>query len=199
MYAYAGGCLDEEDLFLLEELGDRERRWKPEVPYYTYDPFDFESITSDESYINFRFWKEDIPRVMAGLRIPDMITTYNRVNVSGTEAFCLLLRRLAYPCRLSDIAKEFFGQRPIPVLSVVVKHMLDYLHDNFASRLLTTLDQPWLSSHRLQQFAGSIHARGAALANCWAFMDGTVRHISRPSQFQEECYNSHKRVHALKY
>ena len=26
MYAYAGGCLDEEDLFLLEELGDRERR-----------------------------------------------------------------------------------------------------------------------------------------------------------------------------
>ena len=110
---------------------------------------------------------------MAGHSIPDMITTYNRVNVSGTEAFCLLLRRLAYPCRLSDIAKEFFGQRPMPVLSVVVKHMLDYLHDNFASRLLTTLDQPWLSPHRLQQFADSIHARGAALANCWAFMDST--------------------------
>ena len=51
MNAYAGGYLGEEDLFLLEELEDSARRWKPEVPYHKYDPFDCQLITSDESYI----------------------------------------------------------------------------------------------------------------------------------------------------
>ena len=147
VYAYAAGFLDEEELFLLDEL-ENPRRRKPEFPYYNYDAFNLDTYTSDESYINFRFFKDDIPRVMAGLNIPEQITTHNRVNVSGTEAFCLLLRRLAYPCRLYDVAREF-GQRPIPVLSVTINHMLDYVYDNFALRLLTTLDQPWLSPDKL--------------------------------------------------
>ena len=85
-----------------------------EVPYHTYNPFDFQSITSVESYINFRFWKKDILRVMVGLRIPNLITIYKGMTVSGTEAFCLLLRRITYPCGLSDVARKF-GLQPIPV------------------------------------------------------------------------------------
>ena len=81
-----------------------------EVPYHTYNPFDFQSITSVESYINFRFWKKDILRVKVGLRIHNVITTYKGMTVSGTEAFCLLLRQHAYQCCLSDIGREFVHQ-----------------------------------------------------------------------------------------
>ena len=37
------------------------------------------------------------------------------------------------------------------------------------------------------------------ITNCWGFIDGTVMPICRPSQFQREVFNGHKRTHALKY
>ena len=37
------------------------------------------------------------------------------------------------------------------------------------------------------------------LDNCFGFVDGTVRPISRPDERQRIVYNGHKRVHALKY
>ena len=51
----------------------------------------------------------------------------------------------------------------------------------------------------LQEFANAIHKRGAPLTNCWGFIDGTVRPMSRPGQHQRVVYNGHKRVHALKF
>ena len=60
--------------------------------------------------------------------------------------------------------------------------------------LLTSLNQP-----RLQEYANAIHSRGVALENCWGFVDGTVTPICRPGQHQRSVYNSHKRVHAIKF
>lgn len=40
---------------------------------------------------------------------------------------------------------------------------------------------------------------GAPLGNCFGFVDGTVRPISRPDENQRIVYNGHKRVHALKF
>ena len=37
------------------------------------------------------------------------------------------------------------------------------------------------------------------LQNCWGFVDGTVRPISRPDQGQRVVHNGHKRVHAIKF
>ena len=51
----------------------------------------------------------------------------------------------------------------------------------------------------LQEYADVIHAEGAALNNCFGFIDGTVRPISRPGQHQRIVYNGHKRVHSLKF
>ena len=36
------------------------------------------------------------------------------------------------------------------------------------------------------------------MSNCWGFVDGTVRPISRPGRDQRVAYNGHKRVHAIK-
>jgi len=35
--------------------------------------------------------------------------------------------------------------------------------------------------------------------DCFGFVDGTVRPISRPDERQRIVYNGHKRVHALKF
>ena len=48
-------------------------------------------------------------------------------------------------------------------------------------------------------YANAVHDRGAALGSCWGFVDGTVREMSRPNEFQRILYNRHKKVHALKF
>ena len=56
-----------------------------------------------------------------------------------------------------------------------------------------------LSPARLQTYADAVYAKGAALENCFGFVDGTVRPIARPDENQRVVYNGHKRVHALKF
>ena len=65
--------------------------------------------------------------------------------------------------------------------------------------LLENLNQPWLSPHSLETYCDVIHRKGAALDNCWGFIDGTVRPISKPGQHQRTVYNGHKKVHSLKF
>ena len=64
---------------------------------------------------------------------------------------------------------------------------------------LRSFDQPCLSPENLQNYADVIHARGAPLSNCWGFIDGTVRPVSRPGKHQHTVYNGHKRIHAIKF
>lgn len=45
----------------------------------------------------------------------------------------------------------------------------------------------------------SIKLKGAALNNCWGFVDGTVRPNYRPLQNRRIVYNGHKRVNALRF
>ena len=42
-------------------------------------------------------------------------------------------------------------------------------------------------------------ALGAPLNNCFRFVDGTVRPISRLRHAQRVVYNGHKRVHSCKF
>ena len=56
------------------------------------------------------------------------------------------------------------------------------------------LNPPLIATH-----ADAVHSKGAVLENCFGFIDGTVRPISRPKSNQRVVYNGHKRVHALKF
>lgn len=51
----------------------------------------------------------------------------------------------------------------------------------------------------LEEVARAIHRKGAALDNCWDFVDGTIRPICRPGENWRVVYNGHKRVHCLKF
>ena len=48
-------------------------------------------------------------------------------------------------------------------------------------------------------FADAIYRSGAALENCWGFVDGTVRPVCRPGEKKSAIYNGHKRVHSIKF
>lgn len=76
--------------------------------------------------------------------------------------------------------------------------MIDFVCDNFA-HLLSTLDQPCLSTDNLTRFAAAVGEKGVALQNCWGFVDGTFRTICRPGENQRVVHNSHKCIHTLKY
>lgn len=56
-----------------------------------------------------------------------------------------------------------------------------------------------LSPPKLLQYAEAIEQAGAALNNCWGFVDGTVRPVYRPNENQRAIYNGHKRVYSIKF
>ena len=65
--------------------------------------------------------------------------------------------------------------------------------------LLTRYNHDLLSPPTLRQYADAIQQVGAALDNCWGFIDGTVRPVCRPNENQRSIYNGHKRVHSIKF
>ena len=144
----------------------------------------------------YRFQKADIYRLKHALGVPQTVTLENGSIINGLEALCITLQRYAYPCRYGDLVKDY--GRPVPQLCLTFKWMTNFIYDSH-KHLIASLDQPWLSPQNLKAFADATHRKGAALSNCWGFVDGTVRPICRPSQHQQVMYNGHKRLHALKY
>ena len=51
----------------------------------------------------------------------------------------------------------------------------------------------------IYKFSDAVAAKGAALHDCFGFIDGTVRPICRPGEQQRILYNGHKRLHSLKF
>ena len=165
----------------------------------TYDPtwprFDLAALTAEQCKTNFRFEAADIRTLASRLRLPPVITLANGSTCDRVDAMCILLRRLSYPNRLSDI-EPMFG-RPQSTLSLIISSTVESIWDRHHHRL-ASLDQPWLLRN-LQSFADAIHDKGAPLENCFGFIDGTVRPICRPTRHQRVVYNGHKRVHSLKF
>ena len=92
----------------------------------------------------------------------------------GLEGLCILLRRLAYPCRYSDLLQRF--GRPVPELSMISSTVMNYIYENHQQRL-TNRNQTFLNPAKLEEYTQAISDRGAALKNCFGFIDGTVRPI----------------------
>ena len=72
---------------------------------------------------------------------------------------------------------------------------MDDVYERFKDRLLT-LNLVWLDH---KAFSDAVFAKGAALDNCWGFIDGTVRPIARPSRSQAVMFSGHKCIHCIKF
>ena len=77
--------------------------------------------------------------------------------------------------------------------------VLKWIYENHSHRLTSGNNQPCLSPANLQLYSQAISRKESPLKNCFGFVDGTVRQISRPGDNQRVVYNGHKRVHALQF
>ena len=190
---HSDGFIDDDEFVVLYDLFASKNL---DFPYDSYAPFDLEELDESESFAEFRFGKRDIRVLKEVLQIPDIITCSQRSVCDGLEGLCMLLKRLSFPCRYGDLIHRF--AKPVPVLSMITNQMIDYVYNVHGNRVLNW-NHEVLSPVNLQTYVDAVTARGAPLPNCFGFIDGTVRPISRPGEHQRLLYNGHKRVHALKF
>lgn len=191
-------CLEEE-MIDDEEFAVLYEEYIPQnLPFCLtdYDKFSLLNKDAAECKADFRVEKEDISFLIDALRIPPTFVCSNGTVCDGTEGLCILLKRFAYPCRYSDMI-PIFG-RSVPELSMISNEVTDWLYANHGHRV-THWNHDILSPALLDVYAAAIHNKGAALENCFGFIDGTVCPICRPIINQRTVYNGHKRVHALKF
>ena len=62
------------------------------------------------------------------LQVPARFRCSQGTVCDGIEGFCILLRRLAYPCRYFDLVKRF--ARLVPELSLIANTVLDWIYEN---------------------------------------------------------------------
>lgn len=148
-----------------------------------------------ECLSEFRFEKRHLLLLQYVLQIPVM-ECYQRPVFEETEGLCMLLKRLAYPCRYSDLIHRF--GRTVPVICMITNTVLDHIYDTHDLKL-TAWNNDILNPVSLQEYADAINAKGASYDNCFGFVDGTVRQISRPGEKQRVMYNGHKRIHRIKF
>ena len=167
-----------------------------EFPYDDYPRFDLESKDAAECKSNFRVEKNDLPLLAEALGIPPQFTCHQGTVCNGMEGLCILLKRCAYPCRYSDMI-PIFG-RSVPELCMISNEVTNWMFENHGHRL-TEWNNTILNAAALHTYADAVASKGAALTNCFGFVDGTLRQISRPGQHQRIVYNGQKRAHGLKF
>ena len=192
-FLYSEDLVDEEELMFLAK--DCEEK-APVFPYWKYPRFMLEEMNEDECISEFRFEKPDLPRIAQVLKIPEKIVCENGTIAGQMEGLCMFLKRFSYPCHLSDMIPRF--GRSKYELCLISNQIMRHVVESF-QHLLTTFEQQWLQTERLEEYAYAVFQQSQALDNCWGFIDGTVRPICRPVENQKTVYNGHKRVHALKY
>jgi hypothetical protein len=190
--AYFANIIDDLEFAILYE----ENLSRASFPYRKFKEFDFDDWDDAECNIELRFAKSDLLTLLDALDFPDKFVCSQRTICSGLEGLCILLKRLAFPCRYTDMVSRF-GRNPTE-LCLIFNHVLDFVYDNHHHRL-GTWNQPFLSPQMLERYAQAVHDRGAPLQNCFGFVDGTLCRIARPKRNQRVVFNGHKRVHAIKF
>ena len=193
LVAYDEGIIDDEEFALLWEQNVSKN---PSFPYKDYEKFDLESMDPVECKAEFRFEKNDLPSLAEALQIPDTFFCQQQSVCDGMEGLCMALKRFSYPCRYSDMIPRF--AKPVPVLSMITNTVVDFIYNMHGHRI-TQWNNFLLDPLKLEQYAVAVAEKGAALDNCYGFIDGTVRPICRPQDNQRVVYNGHKRVHAIKF
>ena len=117
-------------------------------------------------------------------------------SIIGMEGLCILLRRLAYPSRYSDVIPR--SGLPVPVLCTVCNDVFDFIYGKHNHRI-TQWNPTILSPADLQIYSDAVAAKGAALQNCFGFIDSTVCPICRLGEQQRILYNEQRRLHSLKF
>jgi hypothetical protein len=145
---------------------------------------------------NFRYQRHQLERVRNALGIPDDVITPNRDCCPGSLAFMMLLYKLSWPRRLSDLRDVFGGTKQR--LGRIVNEVACFLYRRFHAKM-GMLDRDRMNDEYLKTLCSVHYAKNQVMENIWGFIDGTVRPCCRPVRFQKTVYNGHKKVHAIKF
>ena len=108
----------------------------------------------------------------------------------------MILKRYSFPCRYLDMI-PIFG-RPAPELCMTRNTVTNWIYAHHGHRI-TQWNRTILNTLELEKYAEAVFNKGAPLRNCFGFVDGIVRPITRPRENQRLLYNGHKRVQGLKF
>ena len=83
---------------------------------------------------------------------------------------------------------------------MITNNVIDYIYDT-QHHEITNWSNDVLNPAALQIYVDAISAKRAALDNCFGFIDGTIRPMSKPGERQRVMYNDngHKRVYSIKF
>ena len=164
--------------------------------HFGYEKFSLKNKNSAECKADFCVDKRDIALLVEALRIPPIFKCSYGTTCDGTEGLCIVLKRFAYPYRYPNMMPIFAGS--VPELSMISNQVTDWIYNTHGHKV-TQWNHGISNPPLIATYVDAVHTKGAALDNCFGFIDGTVRPISRPISYQGIVYNGHKRVHALKF
>ncbi|KAH7978873.1 hypothetical protein HPB49_007193 [Dermacentor silvarum] len=96
----------------------------------------------------FRFEKADFPLLVMALELPQYLSSAQGARISGYEALCMCLRRLAYPNGLCDL-QEYFA-RHYSVISSVTNKVMRHIERKFGFLLDDLTVHKWLTTEDLK-------------------------------------------------
>jgi hypothetical protein len=124
--------------------------------------------------------------------LPLSIKVQKGFRMERRVALCIILKCLAYPCRLKEL-EHFFGIH-YSLVSKVFGFMVDFVVENFSHLLKEPVH--WIAEDKQVHYQRKIAEVSGVDLNVVGFIDGTVRPIGRPVKFQKRVYNGHKRTHS---
>ena len=103
LFAYTENIIDADKFLLLYDAN----KSKPIYPYWKYNTFDVGMINDEQSFIDFRFGKNDLYTLLDVFNVTNRIIASQGTVCSDIETLCILLKRLAFPCRYSNMTPMF--------------------------------------------------------------------------------------------
>ena len=138
-----------------------------------YEKFSLQNKDAAECKADFTFEKRDIPSLVDVLQMPDTFKCPNGTVCDVAEGLCDMLKRFAYPCRLSDMMFTF--GRSVPGLSMISNEVTEWMYNVHGHRI-TEWNHFIMSPYLLQTYSEA-----------------------KPGVNQRAVYNGHKGVHTLKF
>ena len=145
----------------------------------------------------FRFDHFGLQQLVVHLQIPPVIIVPgHRDRVSQVEVICILLDRMAYPRKWSDLACRY--NRHASALSRIFKYAMHKIIQG-GMKILTAATS-CLTEERLQSYARAFWQKGVPTnLLIWSVIDVKKVKICRPSIGQRAQYSGHKKIHCFKF
>jgi hypothetical protein len=154
---------------------------------------DLDALAEADCVLRFRFTMPEIERIASAMRLP-VILVVNRVTVKRSWALAMLLRKLVWPVRLTDLAVEF--GLDTSSTGRIINEMATTLMRLYGDHLQFW---PGVTASHVARCAAAITAHSPEVIDIWGFIDGTGRSIARPVEHQRPLYSGYKRHHQVNY